>query len=677
MRDRLFEPLWINSLELHNRILMPAMHLNMADNFTVTEQMRAFYAARAKGGVGLITVGYATVDELSGNFLCLGAHEDAHVEGLASLADAIHEGGAPCAVQLNHSGRYNYSFLLGGQQPVAPSAVASRMTREEPRALTIPEIKGVVASFAAAAGRVKAAGYDAVEILSGTGYLISEFLSPLTNLREDEYGGSLSNRMRFGLEILSAVRAEVGRDFPITYRINGNDFMPGGNGREDLQEYAVALTNVGVDALCINVGWHEARVPQIVTSVPKGVFGYLAQGIRQRVDVPIIASHRIPDARTAREMIDDGVCDAVAMGRALIADPELPNKAKARAAGGDAAPTRHCVACAQGCFDKLFQGEHVVCLCNPRAGFEHLSAPKAECAKKVMVVGGGPGGMSAALAAASQGHDVALFEREGRLGGQLHLASAPPGREEFIRLAEDLVAELATSRVNVVLGTDVDEKAIRGAEPDLLILATGAQPTIPPIPGVERLHDAEVEGTQVVQAWNVLAGLEGTGQRVVVIGGGAVGVESALYLAEKGSLTGEALKFLLIEGAETVETLRELAIKGTKEVCLVEMVDRVGQDIGRSSRWVMMQEIARRGVNIKTATQALEIGDGYVRVEGENGVEDIPADTVVLAAGAESHSPLVAVAQGIGIETVTVGDAQGIAQIIDAVHQGHAAGMKA
>lgn len=292
--------------------------------------------------------------------------------------------------------------------------------------------------------------------------------------------------------------------------------------------------------------------------------------------------------------------------------------------------------------------------------------------------------MSAALAAASQGHDVVLYEREQRLGGQLHLAAAPPGREDFIRLAEDLVAELATSAVKVVLGKDVDADTIRDVAPDRVILATGARPTVPPIPGVERLNagDGEVtrvacgEGARVVQAWDVLSGRERAGDRVVVIGGGAVGIEVALYLAEKGSLSADALKFLLVEGAEPVETLRELALKGTKRVTLVEMIDRVGQDIGRSTRWVMMQEIKRRGVTVKTATKALEIAEGLVRVEGPEGVEEIPADTVVLAAGAESHSPLEAVARDLGVEVVTVGDARSIAQVIDAVHEGHAAGMK-
>ena len=366
MNDPLFESIKINQLELKNRIYMPAMHMNMAVNFEVSDQLIDFYAERARGGVGVITVGYATVDEYSGNVTNIGAHKDEFIPGLKRLARVIQENGARAVVQINHAGRYNFSFFLDGKQAVAPSAVPSRMTRETPRELTIAEIREIINSFAQAASRVKQAGYDGVEVLSGTGYLISEFLSPFTNQREDDYGGSFENRMRFGLEVMQSIRNEVGDDYPIIVRMNGNDFMPGGNGRKDLQEYARRLVEVGVDALNINVGWHEARVPQIVTSVPRGVFGYLAKGIKELVDVPVISGHRINDPDTAREMIADGLCDMVAMGRSLIADPFLPQKAKT----GQEKEIVHCIACAQGCFDNLFKLKPVECLCNPKAGRE-------------------------------------------------------------------------------------------------------------------------------------------------------------------------------------------------------------------------------------------------------------------------------------------------------------------
>ncbi|MCP4627340.1 MAG: NADH:flavin oxidoreductase, partial [bacterium] len=251
-----------NKLEVKNRIYLPAMHMNMADNFLVTDQLVDFYEERAKGGAGMIVVGYATVDDLSGNVKNIGAHKDEFIPGLSRLAAAINDNGARSAVQINHAGAYNFSFFLDGKHPVAPSAIPSRFTKETPKALEIEEIKQIIDHFARAAGRVKKAGFDAVEILSGTGYLISEFLSPRTNHREDEYGGSFENRIRFGMEVMAAIRNVVGSDFPVIVRMNGNDFMPEGQEPKELQEYAKALTESGnVDALCINVGWHEARVP--------------------------------------------------------------------------------------------------------------------------------------------------------------------------------------------------------------------------------------------------------------------------------------------------------------------------------------------------------------------------------------------------------------------------------
>ncbi len=664
MKDPLFQPISINRLQLANRIVMPAMHLGMAVDFKVTDQLIAFYAERAQGGAGLICVGYATVDDLSGNTQNIGAHDDAFIPGLTRLAEAIKDNGSRCAVQLNHAGRYNFSFFLNGRQPVAPSAIASRMTRETPREMTTKEIQQTTDAFAAAALRVKQAGFDAVEVLSGTGYLISEFLSPLTNRRSDRYGGSLENRMRFGLEVMAAVRRAVGEDYPLIVRMNGNDFMPGGNGRLELQQYAQALADGPADALCINVGWHEARVPQIVASVPRGVFAYLARGIRATVDVPVIASHRINNAATARKMIADGMCDMVAMGRSLIADPRLPEKART----GRDGDIVHCIACAQGCFDHLFQLKHVACMCNPRAGYEHIPAvKKTSRPKTVMVVGGGPAGMRAALAARERGHRVTLFERSNRLGGQLYLASAPPGRDEFKSLAEDLSRELTLARIPVMLNCEIDAERIGAHAPEAIILATGAQPLTPPIPGSDLPH--------VVQAWDVLANRVATGHRVAVIGGGAVGVETALFLAECGTLSAAGVKFLLVNQAEDPETLLEMATRGTKQVTLIEMQDKMGRDIGKSTRWGMLQDLARVGVDTITQSTVVAITPDGLELHKDGRQEALRADTVVMAVGAGPYNPLQRIVEQMNIPCQVVGDAAKVATAFDAVHQGYRAGM--
>jgi 2,4-dienoyl-CoA reductase (NADPH2) len=663
MSDPLFQGIAIGPVALKNRLFMPAMHLNMCRDFKVTAQLLEFYRERARGGVGLISVGYATIDEFSGSPANIGAHLDDYLPGLAALARAIHDGGAKGAVQLNHAGRYNASFFLGGKKPVAPSPVPCRMTRETPEELTADRISATIVRFGEAARRVREAGFDMVEVLAGTGYLISEFLSPLTNKREDEYGGSLANRMRFGLAVIGEIKNRAGDDFPILVRLNGNDFMEGGIGQDELLEFAVRLEAAGVSALCVNVGWHEAQVPQIVTKVPRGAFAYLARAIKERVVLPVIASHRINDPAIARSLIADQLCDMVAIGRPLIADPWFPEKART----GREKEIVHCVACGQGCFDHLFKMKPVECLCNPRAGHEHEAQPaRTDNPQKVLVVGGGVAGMSAAIAAADLGHRVTLFERGPRLGGQLHLAGAPPGRGEFLVFADDLARQVALRDIRVVLERSVDGKILEAENPDALILATGGAPLAPAIPGVDRGH--------VVQAWDVLAGSVETGRQVVVVGGGAVGIETALLLAEKGTLSGEELKFLLVNGAVAPEQLYRLATEGTKEVVVVEMADSLGANFGKSTRWGMLQDVGRYKIRTLLKAKVLAITDQGVRIEHGGEVRELPADSVVLAVGTRAANPLEQEARALGCRYQVIGDAFTPTTVFEANHQGFKAG---
>lgn len=664
MTDPLFTPWQLGSLTLKNRILMPAMHLNMAEDYLVSDKLCAFYAARAKGGAGLIGVGYASIDLLAAHAGHIGAHDDSFIPGLTRLAETIHAGGAKAFVQLNHAGRYNHSMLTGGLQPVAPSAVPSRLTNETPRELSDAEIEALIVAFVAAAKRVEAAGFDAVEVLAGTGYLISGFLSPLTNQREDRWGGSLENRMRFGLEVIRAIKQETG--LPLLVRINGNDFMPGGIGRENLQLFATELEKAGAEALSINVGWHEAQMPQIVTKVPRGAFAYLARNIRQQVSIPVIAGHRINDPQTARELIAQDWCDGVAMGRALIADPELPNKA----ASGKESQLVHCVACGQGCFDALFKFQRVECLCNPRAGHEDEEIPAAtQDPLKVLVVGGGAGGMSAALAAARQGHQVCLCEKADQLGGQLDLAGTPPGRTEFRFLAQDLAHQVAAAGIETRLATLVDSELLKELQPDRVILATGGKPLAPPIPGSELPH--------VVQAWDLLQNKASAGKRVVVIGGGAVGIETALLLAEEATLPAETLKFLLVHRAEDPEELYRLATQSNREICIVEMIAKLGRNFGKTTRWTMLQDLERYAIQSRTQVKVTRITPAGVMLETAAGQAEelLPADTVVLAVGTRAENPLQALCEELQIPATCIGDARKPAMVFDAVHQGHKAGQ--
>lgn len=663
MGDPLFRQVSIGSVEIKNRIFMPAMHLNMCRDFMVTDQLVEFYRERARGGAGLISVGYATVDELSGSRTNIGAHDDAHLPGLAALATAIREGGAKATVQLNHAGRYNASFFLGGKKPVAPSPIASRLTRETPEELSQEAIRATITRFGDAAVRVREAGFDLVEILAGTGYLISEFLSPLTNERTDGYGGGLENRMRFGLEVIAEVRHRVGADFPIVVRLNGNDFMDDGIGPEEMLDFAAALEGKGIHALCVNVGWHEAQVPQIVTKVPRGVFAYLARDMKNRLSIPIIASHRINDPEIARQLLTDKFCDMVAIGRALIADPFFPEKART----GKERDIVHCVACGQGCFDNIFKMKSVECLCNPRAGREQEKwIEEAENPKKVMVVGGGVAGMSAAISAAECGHQVVLFEHSTRLGGQVHLAGASPGRKEFLVFADDLARQVARHDIKIHINSPVSKETVEKEIPDHLILATGGKPALPRIDGSDANH--------VLQAWDVLSGQAATGEKVVIVGGGAVGVETALFLAEQGTLSGDEVKFLLVNRAASPEKLYRLATEGTKDITIVEVIETVGANFGKSTRWGMLQDLGRYGVKTVTRTKVLDIGPQGVKVEQEGGVQVLQADSVVIAVGTTSHNPLQQVAIDLGIEFTVVGDAKTPATIFEANHQGYDAG---
>lgn len=661
MGKMLFSPIKIKNMELRNRIVMPAMHfLNSWDGQLLPHHFD-YFVERAKGGVGLIIIGGCTIDETSGAKNMISVAHDKFLPELSALAQAVHAQGAKIAAQLYHAGRYAHSWLMGGKQSVSSSSVRSKFTGETPRELSLPEIKQIQKNYALAAGRVKKAGFDAVEVIASAGYLISQFLSPLVNRRKDEYGGDYENRMRFGLEVAQEIRREVGPDFPLIFRVAGNEFMEGGLANKEAQIFCRELEKVGVDMINVTGGWHETRVPQITMNLPRGGFVYLARGIKEAVSIPVMACNRINDPILAEKILRSGQADLIGFARALIADPELPNKAY----WGRLEDINYCIACNQGCFDPIFEQKPQTCLVNPRAGAEgKLTIIPAPVKKKVMIIGGGPAGMEAARVAALRGHRVALYEKKERLGGQLPLAAAPPGRQEFLTFAHYLEKQLKKLQVPIYLGTEATVLHVEMEKPDVLILATGAEPIVPDIKGVDQPH--------VLKAWDVLAEEVNTGREVVIIGGGAVGLETALFLAHQGTLDPETLHFLIFNQAEPMENLKSLLYHGLKKVTVVEMVRKLGADIGLSTRWTILQDLARLGVKTLTKARAQEITKEGVLIQREDKEEFLPADTIILATGAKPVNSLYQPLQNKFKEIYLIGDAKEPRRALEAVAEGFA-----
>lgn len=661
----LFSSIQINGMTLKNRIVMTAMHLGYTPEGEVTDRLIDFYASRARGGVGLIIVGGCPIDAYGGMSGMIGINDDRYVPGLKRLTDAVKDGGAKIVAQLYQGGRYTHSSMIGGKKPFSASAVRSKFTGETPRALELDEIPGVQDRFAEGAGRAKKSGFDGVEILGSAGYLISQFLSPITNLREDTYGGSLENRMRFGLEVVEKVRKAVGPSFSILMRLAGNDFMEGGNTNRESRMFAAEAEKSGVDLFNVTGGWHETRIPQLTMGVPRQAYVYLAQGIKSAVSVPVLASNRINDPHVGEQILRDGQADMVTIARGLLADPDFPNKAK----NGQSHLIYHCIACNQGCFDYIFQFKPVTCLVNPRAGREaELQIKPASTPKKVLVIGGGPAGMKAACTAAERGHQVILAEKRMQLGGQLLLNRRIPGKAEMLTAAMDLENNLKALGVEILLGKEVTVPVAKKLAPDAIVVAIGSQPIRLEIPGID--------SPKAVQAWDLLGGTIGVGKKVVIVGGNAVGLETALYLANQGTLSPEVLHFLMATRAESFETLTQLLDKGNKDVTVVEMTKKVGKDIGLTTRWTVMAELRRLGVTLMSGTKAVAITPDGLEVEGEDGRGILPADSIVIAAGAKPGDNPFSELKPFVSEVYTIGDAKDPRNALAAIEEGYLVGLK-
>lgn len=629
----LFQPIMIGNVEVRNRIEFAPVTDNFGVNDYVTDRMKAFYAERAEGGAGLINIGFFTVN-YPPNPLGIGMYHDKFIAGIRELTSVCHSHGAKVGVELNFE-EYLAKTPGGPFELIGPSDVVVRKGKPKPRPLTIEEIEQVVDQYGEAARRAREGGFDICHLIAHAGYPLSQFFSPLTNKRTDKYGGSFENRMRIIIEIIESIRKKAGNDYTITCRIGGQDFIPGGNTYEDNIRIAQLLESVGVAMLNVTTGWHDANVPFIPYYVPKGNWAYMAEGVKKHVNIPVVTGTRILDPILADKIIGEGRADMIYFARPLIADPYLPKKAMEERFEEIVPCTSCCL-----CFDRWAETKPICCQVNARAGYElERNITPADKPKNVYVVGGGPAGMEAARVASLRGHKVTLFEKSDMLGGALIAASAAPFKDGDEELRKYLIRAVSSAGVEVKLNTAVDAEMIAAAKPDEVIIATGGTPIIPAIAGVD--------GKNVVTAVDLLTGKAEAGNKVVVIGGGMVGCEAADYLHDQG-----------------------------KDVVLIEMLDKIAVDVGRTLKWVVRQRLNNLGIRILTGARAQEITDKGVRVEHKGSTEFYEAETVVLAVGIKENDQLASELGGMVTSLHKIGDCDRRARIFDAIESGFVVGAK-
>jgi 2,4-dienoyl-CoA reductase (NADPH2) len=649
-------PLDLGFTTLRNRVVMGSMHTGLEDRAKDYGKLSAYFAERAAGGVALaVTGGFAPNREgwLSpfGSRLATQAAARQHRQ----ITDAVHAHDAKIALQILHAGRYGYQPMV-----VSSSAVKSPISPFKPRSLSNNGIERTIDAYAKTARLAQDAGYDGVEIMGSEGYLINQFLAPHVNQRTDDWGGSSENRQRLATEIAARVREAVGPNFILIFRMSMLDLIPDGQTWDETVQLAQALEASGVTILNTGIGWHEARVPTIVTSVPRAAFTWVTAKLREAVSIPVIASNRINTPEVAEQVLARGDADLISMARPFLADPEFVNKATS----GRADEINTCIACNQACLDHTFANQKASCLVNPRAGRETelQYPPVAEAdAKLIAVVGAGPAGLAAATVLARRGHAVTLYEADGRLGGQFNLAKAVPGKEEYGETIRYFARQLELLGVRVHLGHEADVEELTGGY-DAVILATGVTPRMPVIDGIDH--------PKVANYHQVLDGTRSVGAKVAVIGAGGIGFDVSEFLTHDHASSVDADRWMAEWGVGDPVTHPGGLVKrhgepSPREVWLMQRkTSRLGAGLGKTTGWVHRASIQHKGVQLVPGATYTKIDDAglHVELEGE-GSRLFEVDTVVICAGQESRRELLEPLEAAGVPVHVIGGADVAAEL--------------